>query len=231
MAVADGILHTQPRRTRGVSVKDRLERFALLGGALAAGLWVISLVVLEGAGNPAAPSGGEEIAEFYRDSRTAILIAATLHVLGGFFFLWFVAALRSVLDASGAPSWLTTAMLVGGAAGGALMLGMTGGQSTGATTDAVLLTADTALVFWRLAHGFFVAAEVALAVFLGALSILSLRRFVLPRWLGWFGVMTTALLLIPPIGWIALLFLLPVWLIAASVIVWLRSAHLAPAAD
>lgn len=201
-------------------MKDRLERFALLGGALAAVLWVVSLVVLEGAGNPAGPSGGEEIVAFY--NRTAILIAATLHVLGGFFFLWFVAALRSVLDASGAASWLTTAMLVGGIAGGALLLGMTGGQSTGATTDAALLTADTAIVFWRLAHGFFVAAEVALAVFLGALSILALRRVVLPRWLGWFGVVVTVLLLIPPIGWAALLFLLPVWLIAASVILWRR---------
>jgi hypothetical protein len=141
----------------------------------------------------------------------------------GFFFLWFVAALRAVLDASGAASWFTTAMLVGGTAGGALLLGMTGGQSTGATTDAVLLTADTAIVSWRLAHGFFVAAEVALAVFLGALSILALRRFALPRWLGWFGAIVTVLLLIPPIGWAALLFLLPVWLIAASVIVWRRS--------
>ena len=202
---------------------DRLQRFALLCGALGAALWIVSLFVLEGSGNPAGPSGGEEIAEFYRDNRTAILIAATLHVLGGFFFLWFVAALRSVLDASGAAPWLTTAMLVGGIAGGALLLGMTGGQSTGATTDAELLTADAAIVFWRLAHGFFVAAEVALAVFLGALSILALRRVVLPRWLGWFGAIVTILLLVPPIGWAALLFLLPVWLIAASLILWRRS--------
>jgi hypothetical protein len=112
-------------------VNDRLARFALLSGALGAVLWVVSLFVLEGAGNPAGPSGGEEIAEFYRNHRTAILIASTLHVLGGFFFLWFVAALRSILDARGAASWLTTATLVGGIAGGALLLGMTGGQSTG----------------------------------------------------------------------------------------------------
>lgn len=80
-------------------MEGRLERLALLGGAVCAVLWIVSLLVLEGAGNPADPSGGEEIADFYRNNRTAILIAATLHVLGGFFFLWFVAALRSVLDA------------------------------------------------------------------------------------------------------------------------------------
>jgi hypothetical protein len=205
-------------------VRDRLERFALLAGAVGAVLWVVSLFVLEGAGNPAGPNSGGEIAEFYRDNRTPILIAGTLHVLGGFLFLWFVAALRPVLHAGGSPSWLTTATLVGGTAGGALMLAMTGGQSTGATTDAELLTPDTAIVFWRLAHGFFVGAEIALAVFLGALSILALRRLVLPRWLGWFGVATTVLLLIPPIGWAALLFLLPLWLIAASGVLWRRSA-------
>ena len=189
-------------------------------------LWVISLVALEGAGNPAGSSGAEAIADFYRDTRGAILLAATLHVLGGFFFLWFVASLRSVLDAGGAASWLTNAMLAGGIAGGALMLGMTGGQSTGATTDPELITSDTAIVFWRLAHGFFVGAEVALAVFLGALSILALRRVVLPRWLGWVGVVITVLLLITPIGWAALLFLFPAWLIAASAILWRRSESL-----
>jgi hypothetical protein len=203
-------------------VRDRLERFAVLAGALAAVLWVVSLFVLERAGNPADPSAGGEIAEFYRDNRTPILIAATLHVLGGFLFLWFIAALRPVLDADGAPAWLRTAVVVGGTAGGALLLAMTGGQSTGATTDSELLTPDTAIVFWRLAHGFFVAAEIALAVFVGALSILALRRLVLPRWLGWFGVALAVLLLITPVGWAALLFLFPVWLIVASVTLWRR---------
>jgi hypothetical protein len=207
-------------------MRDRLQHFALLTGALAAVLWLASVFVLDGAGNPATPGAGGPIADFYRDNRTSILIAATLHVLGGFLFLWFVSALRPVLDDRGSPSWLTTATLVGGTAGGALMLAMTGGQSTGATTDAELLTPDTAIVFWRLAHGFFVAAEVALAVFLGALSVLALRRVVLARWLGWFGLVTTVLLLIPPVGWAALLFLLPLWLIAASVFLWRRSTNI-----
>jgi hypothetical protein len=66
----------------------------------------------------------------------------------------------------------------------------------------------------------------ALAVFLGALSVLALRRVVLARWLGWFGLVTTVLLLIPPVGWAALLFLLPLWLIAASVFLWRRSTNI-----
>ncbi len=201
---------------------DRLGRFGLLAGALAAALWTAGVFLLEGAGNPADPASGAPIAEFYRDDRVAILISATLHGLGGVLFLWFVASLRSALEAAGAPRWLATAMLVGGTAGGAMMLLLTGGQSTGATTDSELLTPDTATVFWRLAHGVFVAAELALAVFLGALAILALRGVLLPRWLGWFGLVIAILLLIPPIGWAALLFLLPLWLIIASVVLWRR---------
>jgi len=208
-------------------MKDGLERFGLLAGGLAGVLWVVAVFLLEGAGNPSGPDSGAQIVEFYRDNRGPILIAATLHGIGGFLFLWFVASLRAVLGSLAAPAWLTAATVIGGTAGGAMMLGMMGGQSTGATTDVELLSPDTAIVFWRLAHTFFVAAELALAVFVGALAILALRRVVLTRWLGWFGLVVTVLLLIPPIGWAALLFLLPLWLIAVSVALWRREPQAA----
>jgi hypothetical protein len=201
-------------------MKDGLERFGLLAGGLAGVLWVVAVFLLEGAGNPSGPESGAEVVEFYRDNRAMILTAATLHGLGGFLFLWFVASLRAVLGSLAVPAWLTAATVIGGTAGGALMLGMMGGQSAGATTDVEVLTPDVAIVFWRLAHIFFVAAELALAVFVGALAILALRRLVLTRWLGWFGLAVTILLLIPPIGWAALLFLLPLWLVAVSVVLW-----------
>lgn len=159
-------------------MKDGLERFGLLAGGLAGVLWVVAVFL----------DSGAEIVDFYRDNRAAILTAATLHGLGGFLFLWFVASLRAVLGTLAAPAWLTAATVIGGTAGGAMMLGMMGGQSAGATTDVELLSPDTAIVFWRIAHVFFVAAELALALFVGALAILALRRVVLTRWLGWFGL-------------------------------------------
>src|SRR5918995_219221 len=133
-----------------------------------------------------------------------------------------VAAVRAVLGRLAVPVWLTAATVIGGTAGGAMMLGMMGGQSTGATTDKELLSPDTAIVFWRLAHTFFVAAELALALFVGALAVLALRRLALTRWLGWFGLAVTILLLIPPVGWLAVLFLIPLWLVAMSVVLLRR---------
>jgi hypothetical protein len=208
---------------------DRLERFGLLCGAVAAVAWFVAVALLESVGNPADPDSGGVIADFYRDERGGILAAATLHGLGGFLFLWFVASTRAVLAASGSPRWLASAVVVGGTAGGALMLGLTAGQSTGATTDTELLSPDVAIVFWRLAHGFFVGAELALALFVAALSVAALRGLVLPRWLGWVGIAIALVLLIPPIGWLALLLLLPVWLFVASVLLFRNSAPRASA--
>jgi len=202
---------------------DRLSRIPLLAGGLAGVLWLVGVLVLEAAGNPADPADGSVIAEFYRDDRATILFASVLHALGGLLFLVFVAALWPLATAGGAPHWLATAVVVGGVAGGTMMLAMMGGQSTGATTDEALLTPDTAVVFWRLAHGFFVGAEIALALFVGALSGLALRGFVLPRWLGWFGLVLAILLVLLPIGWAALIFLLPVWLVLASIVLWRRT--------
>jgi hypothetical protein len=212
-------------------VRDPLERLGIVAGALAALLWVIGVFVLEGAGNPADPASGQEVVEFYRDDRVAILIAATLHGLGGFLFLWFLGSLGGLVDGSGSPRWLTVTMLAGGTAGAALMLALMGGQSTGATTDKELLTPDTAVVFWRLAHGIFVAAEIALAAFIAPLSILALRGLLFPRWLGWFGLVLTIVLLIPPIGWLGLLFLFPLWLVIAAVVLWRSPANRGAAAE
>jgi hypothetical protein len=216
-------------------VSDRLERFGLLAGGLAGVLWLVSLFVLEGAGNPAGPESGEEIARFYRDDRALILVAATLHGLGGFLFLWFVAVVRGFLGGLAVPAWLAAATAIGGTAGGALMLALMGPQATGATTDKELVTPDVAIVFWRLAHGIFAAAEIALALFVAALSVVALRRYAFSRWLGWSGLVIAIVLLIPPLGWLALLFLLPLWLIVLSATLWrqtlssLRAAAVPPA--
>jgi hypothetical protein len=204
-------------------VPDRLARYAALGGALAALLWVVSLFVLEGGGNPADPDAPAEVVEHFRDHRTAILLAGLLQGLGVFAFLWFLAVLRSSLQAvADAGRWLVSAALIGGIASGTMLLGMYGPQTTGATTDKELLDPGSAVAFWRLSHTFFVAAEIAFAVLAAAIGLLALRHGAFPRWLGWASLVLALLLLIVPLGWIALLFLVPLWLAAMSVLLFTR---------
>jgi hypothetical protein len=196
----------------------RLELYLPLAGAVAAVCWVVAIVVLEVGGNPAGPEDRETIRSFFADDRAAILAATTVHALGAFFFLWFLASLRTALRAlpDGGGS-LGTAALAGGIAGAVMLAAMLGGHSTGATTDTHLLGPDSSLAFWRLPHTFVVGAEVTLAVFVLALSLLAVSRLLLPRWAGWTGIPVAAILVIPPLGWVSLLLLFPLWLAAVSV--------------
>jgi hypothetical protein len=209
-------------RSGDTSPGARLDRYAPLAGFVAAALWVAGLFVLEAGGNPGAPESAEVLAEHFRENRGAILVAGTLHALGGVAFLVFVASFHAIVrEAQPAQRLLASALLVGGIATGAMMLALMGPQTTGATTDTHLLGPESSLAFWRLAHAFFVAAEMAAAVFVAAAALLALAGL-LPRWLGWTGLALAVILLITPIGWIALLFLLPPWLVAVSVALFAR---------
>ena len=201
----------------------RSERLAALGGLVAAVLWTASVVMLEAAGNPADPDAAREIVDHFRDNRTPILVAGLLSALGSFAFFWFLAALYRALRATDGPGALSVAAVAGGIAAGTAMLALFGPQTTGATTDEELLDPGAAVAFWRLSHTFFIAAEIAFAVLLAAASLLALRGVLLPRWLGWTGLVVAVLLLITPIGWLALLALVPLWLAAASVILFRRT--------
>ena len=189
----------------------RLERLAPLAGVLAAVLWLVGILVLQ-SGNPADPDAPEELTAYFRDERTSILLGGLLVGLGVFAFFWFLAALSQRLT-----GWLATAAVVGGTAGGAALLALTGPHTTGATTDVELLAPETSVALWRLTHAFFVAAEIAFAAFVAAVALGALGTGLAPRWLAWTGLAVALLLLVVPIAWVALIFLLPLWLIALGV--------------
>ena len=191
----------------------RVENLAPLAGVLAGVLWLVGILVVQ-SGSPADPDTGNELVAYFRDERTTILLGGLLVGLSVFFFFWFLAALVSRAEAT----WLSRAALIGGTAGGTMMLALTGPHTTGATTDVELLGPEMSVALWRLSHTFFVGAEVALAVFVAAVALLGLERRDIPRWLTWSGLVIALLLLIIPIGWAALIFLVPLWLIALSAV-------------
>ena len=53
-----------------------------------------------------------------------------------------------------------------------------------------------------------------------AIAILRLR--VLPVWWAWVSLLVALVLLIPPIGWAALIFGLPIWVLVTSLLLYLR---------
>jgi hypothetical protein len=85
------------------------------------------------------------------------------------------------------------------------------------------LSPDAAQVYLGINDAFFYGAELAAAVFLLALGLVSLAGEAFPKWLGWASLVLAVWLAIPPIGWAALLWGFPLWLIAVSLLLATRS--------
>ena len=100
-----------------------------------------------------------------------------------------------------------------------LPAGWTAGAAT--TTN---LSAEAAQALFSLFIGLFLALELATALFVLAVAALIFQTRVLPAWLGWFGLLVVAGLLIVPIGWLVLLFVFPLWLAATSLVLYGRAS-------
>jgi hypothetical protein len=79
---------------------------------------------------------------------------------------------------------------------------------------------SAALALGSISDGFFIAAEYLLPLLLIASAIVALRYGALPRWLAWIQVIVAIAALIPWIGWAALIFGFPVWVLIVSYVLW-----------
>ena len=71
---------------------------------------------------------------------------------------------------------------------------------------------------------FFLGAEMSAAVLLAATGVHALRTGSLPSWLAWVSLVVALALIILPIGWAALLFAFPLWVLVVSFLLWSASA-------
>src|SRR4051812_1662307 len=92
-----------------------LERWAGLGGVAYVVLFIVGTVVTF-SGQPDSSSRPAKLIAYYSDSghRDKINIGWALVVLGVFFFLWFLAALRQALKRVEGDGFLTTLATIGG---------------------------------------------------------------------------------------------------------------------
>jgi hypothetical protein len=67
---------------------------------------------------------------------------------------------------------------------------------------------------------FFIGAEIALAVLLIGTALVVLRTRVLPVWLAWVSVIVGIVLIILPIGWAAVIFAFPIWVLVVTYFLW-----------
>src|SRR6476469_2357775 len=194
-----------------------------VAGLLAAVTFVVGLIFVSDSPNDNA-TDAQVLAWYAKHShRLGIVVGAFILAFCGLFVLWFAAGLRQRLRAAEGPGGRLANVALGGAilfvgmlwAGAAALAASPAAEAFGSTPN--LQVADVAR--FLPAAGF-----VAILIFgafgaialIDATAIVTMRTGVLPRWLALLGFVATVALLF---GVVFLpMIALPIWLIAASVV-------------
>jgi hypothetical protein len=166
---------------------DRHSRYAA-----ATGIFFVVLVVIGFLVQPKPPSSDAsavEVLEYVKDHHDALHVIQLIFGLAGFFFIWFIGALRSLLGgAEGGERRLATTAYGGGLiAVATLMVGL------GVAAAAELHPARDPEITRALIDASLLIPAVgapAAAVFFFANGLSVLRSGYLPPWLGWLGMVT-----------------------------------------
>jgi hypothetical protein len=210
----------------------RYDRWLPLTGVVAVALWIIGIFVIESA-SPGSDASADEILAYFDDDAGSIFAGVFLFALGTAFFVWFLGSLRAAfLAAEGQPGRLTAVAFVGGVGKAVFDMGVMGGMAAGAIAadEADSLAPEAAQTLFFVDDAFFIGAEFMALVFMAAAAALILTTRALPVWLGWLAVVIAVGLLVIPIGWAFLLFGVPLWVLLASVALFL-GASARPAGD
>jgi hypothetical protein len=85
------------------------------------------------------------------------------------------------------------------------------------------ITPATAATFHHATDVFFITTELAAVLPLAVVAVVAWRTRVLPRWWAAFGGLVAVVLIVGPIGWIGLIFGVPIWTLGTSLFVLLGS--------
>jgi hypothetical protein len=218
-------------------MNGRLRAWSSLAGVASTVLLVVGSILLFDGPSASSPA---KMASYYgsASNRTHFHIGWVLAGLGIFCLVWFVAALRERIaaveqaEASGA-SLLSTLVTVGGAAFVAVTLCVIG-ISSGIKT----MSDDTYhhQVYSGIIHAagdasyvMVVSGGVAMASLIFAVALATFAYGVLPRWVGWFGLVAGVAAIFSIVFFTMLVWLL--WIAVASVSLFLRSRSPLPAGE
>jgi hypothetical protein len=185
-----------------------------LVGPLTIALWIVGLVLLTHH-QPGDRATGSEILAWYKAHTDAILLGGWLFMVGCLGFVAFVAGVGRRLAA---PALALTGAAIAGVAG---ML--TAAVDVAGGLDKNDIGPATAATFHHAVDLFFITAELAAILPLAVVAVVAWRTRVLPRWWAAFSGLVAVVLLIGPIGWIGLIFGMPIWTLGTSLFVLLGS--------
>ena len=173
---------------------SRLARWSPASGVLFVAIFVVSATLMGDV--PGVDATDSKILSYYADhgNQLKLEIAFFVATLGAVFFLWFVGTLSGRLrEVENEPRWLSGIVLVSGGAFTVVMLAGFGlGSMVAGSADhggRFQVAPDTARLLSDFTYPLtFETALPLVAPLVLATSLITLRSGLMPRWLGWAGM-------------------------------------------
>jgi hypothetical protein len=193
-----------------------------LFGPVAVALWIVGIVLLTHDAPQSNPTGGDILA-WYRSETNTIILGGWVFMVGCLGFVVFISGLRHRIAAAAGPGSQLPGLALAGAAMAAVFGMLTAAADVAGGIDKSDISPTTAAAFHHSTDMFFVCAELAVILPVAAVALIAWRTRVLPRWWAAFSLLVAVVLLVGPVGWIGLIFGLPLWILGTSLFVLLRS--------
>jgi hypothetical protein len=198
-----------------------LRRWLALCGVVAPVLVVLAFTVVAG-GTPNDKASAAKVVSFYRDHKVANMVGALMLTIAAVLLVLFAARLREVLRGDGSGGGvLPTAAFGGVLVLSASMLG------SAIVHFALVQAADhrfaaPAQTLNVLDNNDFFGLVGGMSALMLAAGIATVRRPVLPRWLGWAAIVIGVLSLAGPVGFAGIL-LGVIWIIVVAILMIVRA--------
>jgi hypothetical protein len=204
-------------------MSTRFERSSALSGVLAVVLWVVGLVTSIGLSDSISDSAtNAQVLTWVKGNANTILVGDWLYMLGCAAFLWFLATLRGrIATVEGGVGTVAGIVFGGGVATAVLGMLMPSGDIAIAINKNDV-SASTAGALHATTNMFFVGVEMAAIVLIAGVAVASFRTAVVPRWWGVVGLVLAVVLAIGPIGWLGVIFGMPIWTLVTTGLVTIR---------
>ena len=206
------------------AARPAIERFSPLAGVVAVILWVIGVFISESGDASRDDETAQGTLDWFTRNETEITAGEITFAFGVLFFIWFLGSLRTALRAREPDGHLTAIAYGSGLLAALGMIVQAAVLIQPSFVNDGELSAEAAQTLSVLSDAMFGVVELTLAVAILAAGLAILRTGVLPKWLGWASLALAVILLIIPIGWIGVIFLMPLWVLVSSVLLFLRPA-------
>jgi hypothetical protein len=194
-----------------------VERWTPAAGVLAVACWVVGLII---AGDIDSKDKGSELLAYYQAHDGKLLVGGIVWLIGTALFLWFLGALRARLLAAEGPDGRLTSVAFAGGVATAICFALDVGPDMSGALSNDDLDASGARAVHSISDAFFLGAEYLAPVLLTATALVALRTGVFARWFAWLSLLIAFVMLIAPIGWAALVFAFPIWVLILTYLLW-----------